>query len=243
MRARASRSHISTKRCQIEVRHATAESRRPAATSSSSATTTCAHRTAGCPRMPRVTPRAPGSSSTVRSSTSQPTKRRPRRRRPTTRARSSVLATLRWPVRCSSTPADSTSVSTCTDGKTRNWAYDCARRAWDGGSRGRRRSGTSNRLARTRSKSKRARRSKRRRWRGDSSKNTRPARARMATGAHGVNALRAKYLLPDALLAAYAGLAKSNRVPGWVQRLARAQLLDGIYTRELMRDPVARPKT
>ncbi len=68
-------------------------------------------------------------------------------------------------------------------------------------------------------------------------------RARMATGAHGVNALRAKYLLPDALLAAYAGLAKSNRVPGWVQRLARAQLLDGIYTRELMRDPVARPKT
>ena len=33
-------------------------------------------------------------------------------------------------------PADSTSVSICTDGRIRNWACDCARRASDGGSRG-----------------------------------------------------------------------------------------------------------
>ena len=243
MRARASRSHISTKRCRIEVRHATAESRRPAATSSSSATTTCAHRTAGCPRMPRVTPRAPGSSSTVRSSTSQPTKRRPRRRRPTTRARSSVLATLRWPVRCSSNAGgfderfdlygwEDTELGVRLREAGVGWRFAWAAAIWHVKPPGENTLEVEARKAFE--KAAMARRFLEKHPSG---------RARMATGAHGVNALRAKYLLPDALLAAYAGLAKSNRVPGWVQRLARAQLLDGIYTRELMRDPVARPKT
>jgi glycosyltransferase involved in cell wall biosynthesis len=60
-------------------------------------------------------------------------------------------------------------------------------------------------------------------------------RARMATGAHGVNLWRGRYFLPDALLAFYAALAKDRRLPNWTQTLARAQLLDGLYTRELMR--------
>lgn len=58
-------------------------------------------------------------------------------------------------------------------------------------------------------------------------------RARMATGAHAFNAVRAKYLLPDALLAIYAGAATARRSPPWLRSLARAQFLDGIYTREL----------
>ena len=58
-------------------------------------------------------------------------------------------------------------------------------------------------------------------------------RARMATGAHAFNGLRAKYLLPDALLAFYAGAATARRGPLWIRALARAQFLDGIYTREL----------
>jgi glycosyltransferase involved in cell wall biosynthesis len=60
-------------------------------------------------------------------------------------------------------------------------------------------------------------------------------RARMATGAHGVNLLRGRYFLPDPLLAFYAALAKDQRLPHWTQTIARAQLLDGLYTRELMR--------
>jgi glycosyltransferase involved in cell wall biosynthesis len=60
-------------------------------------------------------------------------------------------------------------------------------------------------------------------------------RARFATGAHPLNELRGRYLLPDWLLSAYAGLATAHGVPPWVKRLARAQLLDGIYTRELVR--------
>jgi glycosyltransferase involved in cell wall biosynthesis len=60
-------------------------------------------------------------------------------------------------------------------------------------------------------------------------------RARLATGAHPVNLLRGRYLLPDALLAFYAGLSTSARAPGWIKRLMRVAALDGIYTRELAR--------
>ena len=60
-------------------------------------------------------------------------------------------------------------------------------------------------------------------------------RARMATGAHGLNLLRGKYLLPDSLLAIYAGLATKDDAPEAVRSFARAQFLDGMYTRELIR--------
>jgi glycosyltransferase involved in cell wall biosynthesis len=60
-------------------------------------------------------------------------------------------------------------------------------------------------------------------------------RARMATGAHALNMARARYLTPDALLAFYAGVATGSGGPAWIRSLARAQLLDGIYTRELLR--------
>lgn len=60
-------------------------------------------------------------------------------------------------------------------------------------------------------------------------------RARMATGAHGMNLLRGRYLLPDALLSVFAGLATSEGAPEFVRALARSQFLDGMYTRELIR--------
>jgi len=60
-------------------------------------------------------------------------------------------------------------------------------------------------------------------------------RARMATGAHRVNLLRGKYLLPDPLLALYAGLATGRSAPAWLRALARAQFLDAMYTRELIK--------
>ena len=60
-------------------------------------------------------------------------------------------------------------------------------------------------------------------------------RARMATGAYGINLFRAKYLLPDRLLALYAGVATSAKAPAFVRAIARAQFLDGMYTRELSR--------
>jgi len=59
-------------------------------------------------------------------------------------------------------------------------------------------------------------------------------RARLATGAHTLNLLRARYLLPDPLLAFYAGLSSSD-APGWLRRLSREQLLDALYARELVR--------
>jgi glycosyltransferase involved in cell wall biosynthesis len=59
-------------------------------------------------------------------------------------------------------------------------------------------------------------------------------RARLATGAHTLNLLRARYLLPDPLLAFYAGLSSSD-APGWLRRLSRGQLLDALYARELVR--------
>ena len=61
------------------------------------------------------------------------------------------------------------------------------------------------------------------------------SRARMATGAHPLNVLRARFLLPDALLAVYAGLATSPHGPRWLGGIARAAFLDGIYSRELVR--------
>ncbi|MDQ2865502.1 MAG: glycosyltransferase [Candidatus Eremiobacteraeota bacterium] len=61
------------------------------------------------------------------------------------------------------------------------------------------------------------------------------ARARIATGAHRANLLRGRYLLPDALLALYAGIATSPGTPAFIRALARSQFLDGMYTRELVR--------
>jgi glycosyltransferase involved in cell wall biosynthesis len=60
-------------------------------------------------------------------------------------------------------------------------------------------------------------------------------RARLATGAYAANVLRGKYLLPDALLTVYAGVASSEWLPTPLRALARAQFLDGMYTRELVR--------
>jgi glycosyltransferase involved in cell wall biosynthesis len=60
-------------------------------------------------------------------------------------------------------------------------------------------------------------------------------RARLATGAHPFNLLRARYLLPDWLLAIYAGMATSGRVPPWLTAIVRAQFLDAVYARELTR--------
>ena len=60
-------------------------------------------------------------------------------------------------------------------------------------------------------------------------------RARMAAGAYGLNLVRGKYFLPDRLLAVFAGLATSTSAPSPVRAFARAQFLDGMYTRELIR--------
>lgn len=60
-------------------------------------------------------------------------------------------------------------------------------------------------------------------------------RARLATGAYPLNELRGRYLLPEWLLALYAGLAGTPGAPAWVKAIARAQFLDGMYTRELVR--------
>lgn len=61
------------------------------------------------------------------------------------------------------------------------------------------------------------------------------SRARLATGAHPLNLVRARYLLPDWLLVLYAGLATSQRAPAWLNAILRAQFLDAIYARELVR--------
>ena len=60
-------------------------------------------------------------------------------------------------------------------------------------------------------------------------------RVRAATGAYPINFLRARFLLPDSLLAVFAGLATSEKAPDVVRAFARAQFLDGMYTRELIR--------
>jgi GT2 family glycosyltransferase len=61
------------------------------------------------------------------------------------------------------------------------------------------------------------------------------SRTRMAVGAHPANLLRARYLLPDSLLAIYAGLATSEKAPAFLRAFARTQYLDGMYSRELAR--------
>ena len=58
-------------------------------------------------------------------------------------------------------------------------------------------------------------------------------RARMATGAHALNLLRVR-LLPHWLPPMLAGIAGDERVPRWLQSLARAQFLDATYARELI---------
>jgi glycosyltransferase involved in cell wall biosynthesis len=58
-------------------------------------------------------------------------------------------------------------------------------------------------------------------------------RARLATGAYSLNLFRGKYLLPDALLSVLAGIATEERWPPLLRTIARAQFLDGMYTREL----------
>jgi glycosyltransferase involved in cell wall biosynthesis len=60
-------------------------------------------------------------------------------------------------------------------------------------------------------------------------------RARMATGAHPFNIWRGKHLFSERLLAYLAGIATSEAAPAPVRALARAQFLDGMYTRELVR--------
>jgi glycosyltransferase involved in cell wall biosynthesis len=59
-------------------------------------------------------------------------------------------------------------------------------------------------------------------------------RARMATGAHALNLARGRYLLPDGLLALYAGVASDERTPAALRAIARARFLDGMYTKELV---------
>lgn len=61
------------------------------------------------------------------------------------------------------------------------------------------------------------------------------SRARMAAGAYGINLLRGKYLLNDRVLAICAGFATGADVPPILRGFARGQLLDGMYTRELIR--------
>jgi glycosyltransferase involved in cell wall biosynthesis len=58
-------------------------------------------------------------------------------------------------------------------------------------------------------------------------------RAKLATGAYALNLLRGKYLLSDALLSLLAGIATEERLPPLFRTIARAQFLDGMYTREL----------
>jgi glycosyltransferase involved in cell wall biosynthesis len=62
------------------------------------------------------------------------------------------------------------------------------------------------------------------------------SRVRFATGAHPLNVVRGRYLIPDGLLAIYAGLATSRRIPAWLSAMARAYFLDAIYIRELARE-------
>ncbi|MFN2450452.1 MAG: glycosyltransferase family 2 protein [Candidatus Baltobacteraceae bacterium] len=62
----------------------------------------------------------------------------------------------------------------------------------------------------------------------------RSSRVKSATGAYRVNLLRAKAL--ERSLPWFAGVAEDARFPSAVRAIARAQLLDGIYTTELARE-------
>jgi len=60
-------------------------------------------------------------------------------------------------------------------------------------------------------------------------------RTKLATGAYRLNLLRSALLAPAWSLAAYRKLATNARVPAFARAIARAQLLDGTYTRTLRR--------
>jgi glycosyltransferase involved in cell wall biosynthesis len=58
-------------------------------------------------------------------------------------------------------------------------------------------------------------------------------RTRLATGAYGANFLRSSLLSPSFAEPLYRSLAESERTPAFARAIARAQLLDGAYTRTL----------
>jgi glycosyltransferase involved in cell wall biosynthesis len=60
-------------------------------------------------------------------------------------------------------------------------------------------------------------------------------RVKLATGAYGLNLLRARLLNPGFAQPLFAGLASSSRIPPAVAQLARGALLDSVYTEELDR--------
>jgi glycosyltransferase involved in cell wall biosynthesis len=60
-------------------------------------------------------------------------------------------------------------------------------------------------------------------------------RTRLATGAYGVNRLRARVLTPPAVQPWLAGIATSEKVPPALARLARGLVLDSVYVDELER--------
>ncbi|MBV8246673.1 MAG: glycosyltransferase family 2 protein [Candidatus Eremiobacteraeota bacterium] len=60
-------------------------------------------------------------------------------------------------------------------------------------------------------------------------------RARMATGAYGANFLRVRALTPEWMFPIFAGVASNERLPSPLRSIAKAQLLDGLYVRELQR--------
>ena len=61
------------------------------------------------------------------------------------------------------------------------------------------------------------------------------ARVKLATGAYGLNLLRARVLVPGFAQPFFAGLASSARLPPALAQLARGALLDSVYTEELER--------
>jgi glycosyltransferase involved in cell wall biosynthesis len=62
------------------------------------------------------------------------------------------------------------------------------------------------------------------------------SRAKLATGAYGINLLRAKALAPRSAQALFAGVATSPNVPPVLARFARGRLLDSVYVDELERE-------
>ena len=62
----------------------------------------------------------------------------------------------------------------------------------------------------------------------------RTLRARLATGAYGLNLVRGKFVAP--LLPLYAGVAGNARLPKGLVAYARARLIDGLYVARLARE-------
>ena len=138
--------------------------------------------------------------------------------RPITRAPFSARATHRWPKRPSCAPGASMRASTSTAGRTRSWAYGFAEPVAAGSSRGTPTSGISNREATLEIESRKA--IEKARMASLFLKKHSSARARLATGAHPLNLFRARYLLPDRLLALYAGLSTSRTYPAGCEQWA-----------------------